>query len=336
MTVEIRVQAVKPLRNTFGHIARRFGDKAASRYQEGTYDLQSEVNHHYKPLWDPDRDLYDKRRTAIEMKDWYALKDPRQYYYGSWTIARAKQQDAVDRQMDFAEKRELLRSLPEEARKAIVFGLVPLRHFEWGANTNMCMVSAYGWGTAITQAASMATMDRLGMAQHISRLGLLADGNSGESLVEAKRYWTEHSDWQPLRREVENLMVCRDWFEVIVAQALVADGLVYALFFHHFDRKFSAEQGPGLSTVLDYLTRWHEESNKWVDSVVKTVVGESDSNRALVQSWVDKWKGAFLAALSPIAQATMGAAGREALADVNTKLGARLAKLGLQDHGDTL
>jgi phenol hydroxylase P1 protein len=112
--------------------------------------------------------------------------------------------------------------------------------------------------------------------------------------------------------------------------------LVYALFFHHFDRKFSAEQGPGLSTVLDYLTRWHEESNKWVDSVVKTVVGESDSNRALVQSWVDRWKGAFLAALSPIAQATMGAAGREALADVNTKLGARLAKLGLQDHGDTL
>jgi len=336
MTVEIRVQAVKPLRNTFGHIARRFGDKAASRYQEGTYDIQSEVNHHYKPLWDQERDLYDKRRTAVEMRDWYALKDPRQYYYGSWTIARAKQQDAVDRQMEFAEKRELLRSLPEAARKAIVFALVPLRHFEWGANTNMCMVSAYGWGTAVTQAASMATMDRLGMAQHISRLGLLVDGNLGDSLVQAKNYWTDHSDWQPLRREVENLMACRDWFEVILAQTLIADSLVYALFFNHFDSKFSAENGPGLSTVLDFLTRWHDESNKWVDAVVKPVVAESESNRAQLQAWADHWRTAFLSALSPIAQGIMGPIGRDTLAEINTKLGTRLVKLGLQDHGVAL
>ena len=98
MTVEIRTQAVKPIRQTFAHIARRFGDKPASRYQEATYDLQSEVNHHYKPLWDPERELYDTRRTALVMKDWYALKDPRQYYYGSYTIARSRMQEAADRQ----------------------------------------------------------------------------------------------------------------------------------------------------------------------------------------------------------------------------------------------
>ena len=83
MTVEIRVRSVKPLRHTFGHIARRFGDKPATRYQEGTYHLQAEVNFHYKPLWDPARDIYDPRRTAVEMADWYACKDPRQYYYRS-------------------------------------------------------------------------------------------------------------------------------------------------------------------------------------------------------------------------------------------------------------
>ena len=100
MSVDIRVQSVKPLRNTFAHIAARFGDKPASRYQEGTYHLQAETNYHYKPLWDPEGELYDQRRTAIQMKDWYALKDPRQYYYGSYTIARARQQEAADRQME--------------------------------------------------------------------------------------------------------------------------------------------------------------------------------------------------------------------------------------------
>jgi phenol hydroxylase P1 protein len=329
MTVEIRVQSVKPLRNTFGHIARRFGDKMATRYQEGTYDLQSEVNHHYKPLWEPDRDLYDKRRTAVEMKDWYALKDPRQYYYGSYTIMRAKQQEAIDRQMDFADKRELLRDLPDSAQALIVSTLVTLRHYEWGANTNLCFVAAYGYGTAITQAALMGTMDRLGMAQHLSRIGLMIDGNTGSSLDRAKEFWVEDAAWQGMRREVENLFVTRDWFEVLVAQSLIADGLVYPLFFQKFDAQMAQEYGPGLATVLDYLMRWHDETAKWVDAVIKTAAAESAENRALIQGWAEKWRAAFLAALAPVADASMGPYGATALAEVDAALGARLAKLGL-------
>ena len=84
MSVEIKTAAVEPVRQTFSHVARRLGsDKPASRYQEATFDLQSDCNFHYRPLWDPERELYDKRRTAIVMKDWYAFKDPRQFYYGA-------------------------------------------------------------------------------------------------------------------------------------------------------------------------------------------------------------------------------------------------------------
>lgn len=330
MTVEIRTQAVKPLRNTFAHIARRFGDKAASRYQEGTYDLQTETNRHYKPLWDPEHDIYDKRRTAVQMKDWYALKDPRQYYYGSYTIARAKQQEALDRQMEFAEKRELLRALPDAARSAIVFALVPLRHYEWGANTNQCLVAAYAWGTALTQAAMLGAMDRLGMAQHLSRIGLLVDGNTGDSLTEAKQHWMDHPDWQPMRREVERSFVVRDPIEALVAQCLVADGLVYPLFYQQYDAWMARRHGVGLATVLDFMMRWNDETAKWVDSVIKTIVAESPENRALVQGWVNQWRTAFVNALSPLAEATMAADGAAALATVNTALGQRLTKLGLE------
>lgn len=329
MTVEIRTQNVKPLRQTFGHLARRFGDKPASRYQEGTYDIQSEINHHYKPLWDPDRDLWDKRRTSVTMKDWYALKDPRQYYYGSYTMARAKQQEALDRQMDFAEKRSLLRDLPESARDAIVGLLIPLRHYEWGANMNLCSVAAYGWGTAITQAGLMGTMDRLGMAQHLSRIGLLVDGNSGESLARAKQSWIAAAAWQGLRRQVETLLVTRDWFELLVAQCLVADGVVYPLFFQRFDAWLARRHGPGLATVVDHLMRWHDEIDRWVDAVVKTAASESPENRALIQGWVERWRGPMLEALAPLADAMMDDEGPSALSSVNDELEARLGKLGL-------
>ncbi|MDO9029580.1 MAG: phenol hydroxylase [Hydrogenophaga sp.] len=328
MTVEIRVQSVKPLRHTFAHIAARFGDKPASRYQEGTYHLQSEVNYHYKPLWDPEGELYDQRRTAIQMKDWYALKDPRQYYYGSYTIARARQQEAADRQMEMAGQRGLLTDLPEADRALLVRLLLPLRHVEWGANTNMSQMAAYGWGTAITQAASMGTMDRLGMAQHFSRIGLMLDGNSGRSLAEAKQHWLTDATWQPLRRETENTFVVRDWFETFVAQALIADGLIYPLLLDRFEKQLAQRCGHGLATVLDFPLRWQEEFTRWVDAVIKTCAAESEANRQHIQAWSEKWLNAYAAALQPLAVLAMGEVqGPVALDGVKADLRARLARL---------
>ena len=41
MQIDLRTVSIKPLRNTFDHLVRRFGDKPASRYQEGSYDIQA-------------------------------------------------------------------------------------------------------------------------------------------------------------------------------------------------------------------------------------------------------------------------------------------------------
>jgi hypothetical protein len=38
--------------------------------------------------------------------------------------------------MEFVEKRDLLRQLPDEARQLVQRVVVPLRHLEWGANMN--------------------------------------------------------------------------------------------------------------------------------------------------------------------------------------------------------
>jgi phenol hydroxylase P1 protein len=329
--VEIKTTNIKPVRQTFGHLARRFGDKPATRYQEATYDIQQETNFHYKPLWDPDREMYDKRRTAIVMKDWYALKDPRQFYYGSYTITRAKWQEGLDRQIEFLEKRDLLRNLPADVRDAIVFSLVTLRHYEWGANTNNAYMSAYGWGTAITQATMMNCMDRLGIAQHLSRIGLLIDGNTGESLPVAKTHWMEAPEWQGVRREMENMFVTRDWFELFIAQNLVADGLVYPLFFQQLDARLAAANGPTLSLMTEFPMRWYEESGKWVDSVVKTAVAESAENKALLTKWVAQWRETHVAALSAVAARVMGEQAQRAMSDVLAIFDARAKKLGVAE-----
>ncbi len=330
MQVDIKTASVKPIRNTFAHLERRFGDKPASRYQEATCDLQSEVNFHYKPLWDPTREMYDKARTAIAMSDWYDLKDPRQFYYGTYTMTRARWQDGADRQMHFIEQGGLLQGLPQDLHDRIVAALVTLRHYEWGANTNNAHISAYGWGAAITQAAMMNTMDRLAMAQHLSRIGLLLDGAIGTSLPAAKREWLEADAWQGLRREIENMFVTRDWFELLVAQNLVADALIYPLFFGHIDAELSAQGAHSIRLATELLTRWQDENVRWVDAVIKAAARDSDANQVLLAGWTAKWREALVGACRPLAERFLGSDAADSFGNVVAALDARIVRLGLE------
>ena len=334
MHVDIKTTSVTQIRQTFSHVARRLGgDKPASRYQEATFDLQPTTNFHYRPLWQPEMEIYDVRRTALVMQDWYAFRDPRQYYYGTYTMTRARQQEAMEKSIDFVEKRGLLRDLPAAVRQQLIFALVPLRHVEWGANTNNCYITAYGYGTAITQATMFQTMDCLGLAQYLSRIGLLLDGNTGASLAQGKTLWLEHPAWQGLRRLVERMMVTPDWFELFVAQNLVLDGLLQPLVFQHYERRISTEHGPALSLVTEFMTHWFDETARWVDATIKTAVAESPANAELLHGWTTHWREAVQQALQPYAAEIFGADAGAMLALVNTAFETRVGKLGLSVAG---
>lgn len=329
MQVDIKTQQIQPLRQTYGHVARRFGDKPALRYQEATYDVQSEVNFHYRPTWDPGFELYDKRRTAIVMQDWYALKDPRQFYYGAYVTARGRQQDATEKSFAFVEKRGLLQALPAEWQERLAVGLLPLRHVEWGANMNNFYCADYGWGTAITQACTYCAMDRLGIAQYLSRIGMLLDGNTGVALERARVAWLESAAWQPLRRFVEHTFVTGDWFETFVAQNLVLDGLLYPLVYQHADAVIARACGTGLAVLTEFMNDWRDEHARWVDAVIQAAAAESDANRALLSGWARAACAEVAQALVPVADALTGEDGAQMVALCREQFEVRLGRLGL-------
>lgn len=330
MQVDIKTSDIRPIRQTFSHVARRLGDKPASRYQEATLDMQPTANFHYRPLWQPEFELYDKRRTAIAMADWYAFKDPRHYYYGVYTMARARQQEGADRQFEFADKRGLLAGADAATRESLQQVLVPLRHYEWGANMNMSYCCGYGYGTAVTQAFVFAAMDRLGIAQYVSRIGLQVDGNSGAALDAGKAAWMTHPAWQGLRRCVEQMFVTPDWFELFVAQCLVADGLLYPLLYRRYVNAQDAATGHALAMLTEFQNEWFDETARWVDATVKTAAQESPANAAQLARWYAHWRDELAAALEPLAALALGAAGSDALAELRAELDARTVRLGLR------
>jgi phenol/toluene 2-monooxygenase (NADH) P1/A1 len=329
MQIDLQTVALKPLRNTFKHIARRFGDKVATRYQEATYDLQPTHNFHYRPTWDPSRELHDVTRTKIVLKDWYVLKDPRQFYYGTYTQARARQQDAIEKNFDFIEERGLELSLNPEIKEIALKTLMPLRHVAWGANMNNCGMAAYAYGTALNQACTFASFDHLGIAQYLTRVGL-AIGDV-EDLKTGKADWEKDANWQPLRQYVEKTLVTRDVMELFVAQNFALDGLLYPLIYKEaVDGVWAAKSGPTIGMMTVFMADWQAETAKWVDSVLKTTAAESVENKALLTQWTNDWAKQAKAALTPVAKIALGAEADAAMADVALALQERAKKIGIE------
>ena len=326
MTIEIKTSTMKPVRNTYAHIQRRFGDKPATRYQEATYDVHSTHNFHYKPLWDQERELNDPARTAVVMADWYDLKDPRQFYYGPYVQNRAKMQETAENNFSFFEKRGLAAGLDEALRAKIIETVIPMRHAEVAANLNNMYGTAHGTGTAVTQALIFEAMDRFGNAQYFSKIGLALDDNTGSSLVEAKQHWMGNPIWQGLRAYCEKTLTIKDWFEAFIAQDIVLDTLINDLYYRQFDDWLTANGGRDLLLLMEFMQQRAKESQRWSDSVLKSVVAESEHNANQIRAWISTWRIRAQEALAPLANALLC---EQALAEAFSVLEQRLGKVGL-------
>ncbi len=328
MNIDLQAKEIKPLRQTFDRVKAYTGDKAPSRYQEATLGAQPTENFHYRPTWEPAMEIFDVRRTAIVLDDWNALRDPRQYYYATWTMARARQQESMDANYQFVESRGLIDKMPEPLRNDVAAVLMPLRHAAWGANMNNCSMASRGYGAVFTAPALMHAMDHLGAAQFLTRLGLLL-GDSA-CLDDGKSAWLSDPAWQPLRQLQEDSFIEQDPIALFVRQNLAIDGLLYPLLYGQYVEEYVALRGGSAVAMLTvFMPEWHKESARWVDGVLKVIAAASDANRARLQGWIDADLARAHAALAPVAARAMPETHAEALAAARAELDARLAKLGL-------
>ncbi len=331
MSLNISAKEVKPLRVNYAHIARRIGEnKPASRYQEAVYDVQPTTNFHYPPSWETDKQIFDTSRTAIVMQDWYTFTDPRQYYYTSYVAARARQQEVMEKSFELVEKHNMLKNLPAELLQQVREVLVPLRHYEYGANLNNQDICDRGYGVTITSLASFNGFDRIGMAQYLSRLALLVDGNEETSLLAAKAAWMDNPAWQPLRHALEDSFVLDDWFEIMVAQNVVMDGLLYPLVYERLIAQLAAQGGSPLLMLTQFMSEWYEETVRWTNQLMKVTAAESPANAQLLTGWTAQWLARAEQAVLPIAGLAFGAGAAGQVAAVKQDLLARLAKQGIK------
>jgi len=101
MQYELKTQVIDPQRQSFDHIVARFGDRPATRYQEGTVGLQPKENFHYRPSYAPERELYDPNYSKYLIADAEGFLDPRGYYYTPYVTNRSDLHEAFGASLDY-------------------------------------------------------------------------------------------------------------------------------------------------------------------------------------------------------------------------------------------
>ena len=268
MQYELRTQVIEPRRKTFDNLVARYGDRPASRYEEGSIDIQAKENFHFRPLWAPDKEIYDETFSVLRLTDPYSFLDPRQYYYAPYVTSRAAMFDAFSATLDYLEERGMFERLPEAWSELFQTVVLPLRHYESAAQMVSCDTARFGFGTTITQCAAYAAFDRVGNAQLISRVGLSLGGGSADLLATAKTCWMQDEALQPLRRLAEELLVERDWGRSLVALD-IADQLLYPLLYTHLDEAALNGGAGSYSLIAQHLSKWFKDQRRWLDALYR-------------------------------------------------------------------
>lgn len=333
MQYELRTQVIEPIRPTFQHLVERLGDRPASRYEEGTIGVQATEHFHYRPLWDPGHELYDPDYSALKLTDPYSFTDPRQYYYAPYVSTRALMFDAFARTLDYIDDHDLFGAMDPAWRDLTVAVLLPMRHYEGGAQLVSVTGARFAYGTSVEQCLSYAAFDRIGNAQTISRVGLAMSG--ADDLAEARRHWLAGEPLQPLRRYVEEAMAERDW--AVAAFAIdLTDRLLYPLLYRHLDHAALTAGQSALSLSVQHLHAWYADQRRWLDALLRAWTadpGHGEANAAALaeatRAWLPRAEQA-VAALAAAADAIVPTGARQAAAELAVQARRDLAAAGIE------
>jgi phenol hydroxylase P1 protein len=148
-------------------------------------------------------------------------------------------------------------------------------------------------------------------------------------LAAGKEAWLNAPEWQELRHAVEDLMVEQDWFQMLVAQDFVLNGILYPLVYERFNDKLNAAYGPLFSMLTRFQREWYAENTKWIDAQLKAAAADNDANKALLGEWIKAWRERAVKELAPVAQLAFGADAGTVMDDVVQNLNTRAAKAGI-------
>jgi len=210
--------------------------------------------------------------------------------------------DEFGKTLAYLEERNLFGRLPDGWRALAATVVVPLRHFESGAQLVSVAGARFAHGTSIEQCCTFAAFDRIGNAQMLSRVGIALGNGGGDVLASAKLDWQHADHLQPLRQLIEEVMVLDDWAEGLLAVDAV-DRLLYPLLYADLDEAALLGGAGAYSLVAQHFTAWFKDQRRWLDALVSAWRGDErhgGANAAVLDRIDTEWGPRAATAVAPL------------------------------------
>lgn len=248
--------------------------------------------------------------SPFRCSNWDGFRDPRETTYARYTEIQSRKETYVAGLLEALEVTSYDAGLAPAWVALLERVLAPLRYPAHGLQMLAAYVGQMAPAGRIAIAAGLQAADEMRRVHLLAyRMRQLQETHPG--FGEASRAtWQEDPLWQPLRRLVEQLLVTYDWGEAFVALNLVVKPSVDELFMTHFARLAASQGDEILAKICRSLGEdcvWHRD---WSRALVSHVLADDRTNRAWIDTWIEKWRPEVGRAIEPFALLWSDPAGR--------------------------
>lgn len=270
-----------------------------TEYESYTVGLQSSPERWLHVGWpfrfDDGREPFSEATTALRCTSWQDYRDPAQSWQRPYVARVNREEQTLDTLTQEALRDGLARGMNPRWRDEVLGTYYAAWPFvEYGQVLALCYGVREALAETLTFALAFQASDKMRHNQDIVHLLFeLAEAFPGFSDAAARPAWLADPALVPLRENIERIVACDDWAEIVVALSLVLEPLTGELFKTELVARNASRNGdpvtPMILAGVRRDSRRHLEAAKALVRLVCMDARHGEENRQVLRGWLERW-----------------------------------------------
>ena len=288
--------------------------RRATLYEDVTIDTQPSVHRHLNRGWpvrfEDGRGTWDDASTALQSTDWFAFRDPGEYWERPYYQRETAIEQQIDGALQSAAEQGLIEDFSPQWVEFLRTSLQVPAYVEHGLWFALATIGRACLSDSVATCVCLQAAMKQRSAQALVLYAMDLERHHGPFGIEAARdAFLSEAAWQPTRRYLERLAATPDWGEVIVAANLCFEPIVGTLLRRELGIRAAAANGDTVTPVLARVAsqEW-EWAQAWSTELVRFLSADpahGAENREVIERWVAEWEplaNEAAVALAPLAE----------------------------------
>lgn len=292
MTNESNV--LKPLR-TWSHLAG--AKRKPSEYEVVSVNTLYNVDDAQRPLELDSQVFMNKwlrkyrHESPLRHANWGGFRDPDEMIYRTYTTMQDGQETYVDGLLDEHDELGHDSGLSPAWLATLASHYTPARYLLHALQMASAYVVVMAPSSTIANCAAMQAADQLRWLGRVAyRTAELAKNRPNFGFGKRERQlWEGEPAWQGMRELIERTLTAYDWGESFVALNLVGKIAIDEGVLRPLAVAARRNGDTLLAFLVDAQLRDSERSRRWSGVLVQYALAGEESNKAVIDGWVEKW-----------------------------------------------